>query len=45
MAHEALTGLEMEIAAAVHNCGGKVIVQVEELMLTRTEIFQWRMRR
>ena len=32
MAHEALTGLEMEIAAAVHNCGGKVIVQVEKIV-------------
>lgn len=31
---ESLTGLEMEIATAVHNCGGKVIVQVEEILET-----------
>lgn len=36
MAHEALTGLEMEIAAAVHNCGGKVIVQVEKIVESGT---------
>lgn len=31
-AHEALTGLELEMALAVHNSGGKVIVQVESLV-------------
>ena len=29
---EALTGLELEMATAVHNCGGKVIVQVEKIV-------------
>ena len=29
---EALTGLELEMATAVHNCGGKVIVQVEQIV-------------
>lgn len=30
--HEDLTGTELEIAAAVHNCGGTVIVQVEDVV-------------
>lgn len=30
--HEALTGLEMEMAAAVHNSGGIVIVQVKDVV-------------
>lgn len=30
--HESLTGTELEMAAAVHNCGGIVIVQVEDLV-------------
>lgn len=32
MEHEALTGAELEIAVAVHNCGGTVIVQVEDVV-------------
>ena len=32
MDHEALTGAELEIAAAVHNSGGTVIVQVEKII-------------
>lgn len=32
MDHEALTGAELEIAAAVHNCGGTVIIQVEDIV-------------
>lgn len=30
--HEDLTGTELEIASAVHNCGGIVVVQVEDLV-------------
>ena len=30
--HEGLTGAELEIAAAVHNCGGIVVVQVEDVV-------------
>ncbi len=30
--HEGLTGTELEIAAAVHNCGGTVVVQVEDVV-------------
>ena len=30
--HEALTGVEMEMAAAVHNSGGIVIVQVKDIV-------------
>lgn len=30
--HEGLTGTELEIAAAVHNCGGIVVVQVEDIV-------------
>ncbi len=29
---EGLTGTELEIAAAVHNCGGTVVVQVEDIV-------------
>lgn len=32
MEHEGLTGAELEIAAAVHNSGGTVVVQVEDLV-------------
>lgn len=32
MDHEALTGMEMEMAAAVHNSGGIVIAQVEDIV-------------
>jgi len=32
MDHEALTGAEMELAAAVRNCGGTVICQVEKVI-------------
>lgn len=30
--HEDLTGAELEIASAVHNCGGIVVVQVEDVV-------------
>ncbi len=30
--HETLTNTELEMAAAVHNCGGIVVVQVEDLV-------------
>ncbi|MBP1736345.1 MAG: 3-oxoacid CoA-transferase [Oscillospiraceae bacterium] len=36
MDHEALMGPELELAAAVHNCGGIVICQVEEIVLRGT---------
>ncbi len=32
MDHEALTDAQLELAAAVHNCGGIVIVQVERIV-------------
>lgn len=32
LAHEALVDAQLEMAAAVHNCGGIVIVQVEEVV-------------